>query len=72
MPYEYGKDGPGKIRMFPICECGAGVIGQGLASQDPINCNIQFAFVRRGATAMSNVTDLYGSCKTLCPERTEL
>lgn len=72
VPYEYGKDGPGKIRMFPICECGTGVMGQGLASQDPFNCNIQFAFVRRDATARSKVTELYGSCETLCAERTEL
>ncbi|CAJ1383289.1 unnamed protein product [Effrenium voratum] len=61
--YEYGMNGPGKLRMFPICRCEGLVLGRGRGSKDPLACNAQFAFVRRGSAALAAVQRRYGSCE---------
>eukprot|EP00746_Dinoflagellata_sp_MGD_P025980 gnl/MRDRNA2_/MRDRNA2_16118_c0_seq1.p1 gnl/MRDRNA2_/MRDRNA2_16118_c0~~gnl/MRDRNA2_/MRDRNA2_16118_c0_seq1.p1 ORF type:complete len:415 (+),score=63.14 gnl/MRDRNA2_/MRDRNA2_16118_c0_seq1:3-1247(+) len=69
LDYEYGQDGPGKIRMFPICKCNPSskkLVGRGFGSSDPLRCNSQFAFIRRGSQTIGTVTGLYGSCQSAC------
>ena len=74
IPYEYGKDGPGKVRMFPICRCESSVelLGRGRASKDPLACNAQFAFVKRNSAALKAVTQQFGSCEATCMTKSEL
>ncbi|CAK9114612.1 Uncharacterized protein SCF082_LOCUS53075 [Durusdinium trenchii] len=61
MPYEYGADGPKHLRMFPICQCGAKVVGGGRGNKDPLKCRAQFAFVRRaGHVARPRVQERFG------------
>lgn len=64
--YEYGMNGPGKLRMFPICKCDGIVVGPGRGSKDPLACRAQFAFVKRDSDSAAKVTHLYGSCEAVC------
>lgn len=70
--YEYGMNGPGQLRMFPICKCDGNVVGRGRGSKDPLACRAQFAFVKRDSDSAAKVTNLYGSCEAVCTVKSEL
>lgn len=73
--YQYGQYGPWKMQMFPICQCSSSspkLTHNSRATSQPLRCNFQFAFVRLTSAAFTNVANKYGSCESLCAEKSKM